>query len=255
VIGEVARWLGTSAHWHGADGVGRHVAEHLEYSLIALVIAIAVALPVGLLIGHTGRGTFVIVFSANGLRALPTIGVLVFFVILISPHIHGRGEAPYLIPTEIALVLIAIPPVLSGAYAGVQAVPPDTRDAAEGMGMVGGQVLVQVELPCALPLIVSGIRSATLQVIATATIGAYVSLGGLGRYIFDGLSQHDYPQMAAGALLVALLALAADLTLALVQRLVVSPGVSGRYSHKAAVSLQVSGAGPEPVAASAREAL
>jgi len=249
VIGEVAQWLTTSEHWSGPDGVPRHVVEHLQYSLVAVLIAVAVALPVGLLIGHTGRGTFVIVFTANGLRALPTLGLLVFFVVLISPHIHGRGEAAYLVPTEIVLVLIAVPAVLSGAYAGVQAVPADTRDAARGMGMLGRQVLVHVEVPCALPLIISGIRSAALQVIATATIGAYVSLGGLGRFIFDGLSAHDYPQMAAGALLVALLALAVDLTLAGVQRLVVSPGVSGRYSRRAGTA-----AGAAPVAASVRQA-
>jgi len=125
-------------------------------------------------------------------------------------------------------VLLAVPPIMSNTYAGVQNVEPAARDAAFGMGMTGQQVLFRVELPNALPLMFSGLRSATLQVIATATIAAYVTLGGLGRFIYDGLAQQDYPQMISGGLLVAALALAADLLIALVQRLVVSPGITGR---------------------------
>jgi osmoprotectant transport system permease protein len=186
-------------------------------------------LPIGLLIGHTGRGTGVVAGMANSLRALPTIGLLIFFVVLISPHIQGKGDAAYLIPTEIVLVLLAIPSILSNTYAGVQNVDPAARDAAAGMGMTGSQVLLRVELPCALPLILSGFRSAALQVVATATIAAYVSLGGLGRFVFDGQAQQDYPQMASGALLVAALAVTVDLGLAFAQRGLVSRGLSGRY--------------------------
>jgi osmoprotectant transport system permease protein len=166
------------------------------------------------------------------LRALPTIGLLIFFVVLISPHIQGKGDAAYLIPAEIVLVLLAIPSILSNTYAGVQNVDPAARDAAVGMGMTGSQVLFRVELPCALPLIMSGFRSAALQVVATATIAAYVTLGGLGRFVFDGQAQQDYAQMASGALLVAALALAVDLLLALAQRGLVSRGLSGRYSTR-----------------------
>jgi osmoprotectant transport system permease protein len=126
-------------------------------------------------------------------------------------------------------VVLAIPPILSGAYAGVGGVDPAARDAAKGMGMRGSEVLRHVEIPCAMPLIFSGIRSAMLQVIATATIAAVVSLGGLGRFLIDGLAIRDTPQTASGAILVALLALLVDLALALVQRLVVSPGLTGRY--------------------------
>lgn len=236
MITDIADWLSSSANWQGAEGIPTRLLEHLQYSLIALLIATVLALPVGLLIGHTGKGTFVVVFVANSFRALPTIGLLVLFVIQIAPYIHGRGDAPYLIPTEIALLVLAIPPILSNAYAGVQSLDPAVRDAAHGMGMVRRQVMFGVELPCALPLILSGIRSATLQVIATATIGAYVSLGGLGRYIFDGQSQHDYPKMASGALLVAALALLVDLALAVIQRFVVSRGISSRYSRAASVN-------------------
>ena len=128
-------------------------------------------------------------------------------VVIIAPHFYGRTNAGYLIPTEIVLVLLAVPPILSNTYAGVQNVSPAVRDAAFGMGMTGPQVLSRVELPNALPLIFSGFRSATLQVIATATIASYVTLGGLGRFIYDGLAQQDYPQMISGGLLVAALAL------------------------------------------------
>jgi len=230
MMGDIIDWLTGSEHWSGAEGIPTRIWEHLQYSLIALVIALVIALPVGLLIGHTGKGTAVVAGLANSLRALPTIGLLIFFVVLISPHVHGKGDAAYLIPTEIVLILLAIPSILSNTYAGVQNVDLAARDAARGMGMTGKQVLFKVELPCALPLIMSGVRSATLQVVATTTIAAYVSLGGLGRYVFDGQSQQDYPQMASGAVLVALLAMAADFVLAMVQRGIVSRGISGRYA-------------------------
>lgn len=229
MISQILSYLTDSAHWTGPDGVPTRLVEHLQYCGIALAIALFIGLPIGLLIGHTGKGTALVAGVANSLRALPTIGLLIFFVVLISPHIQGKGDAAYLIPSEIVLVLLAIPSILSNTYAGVQNVDPAARDAAAGMGMTGSQVLFKVELPCALPLIVSGFRSAALQVIATATIAAYVSLGGLGRYVFDGQAQQDYAQMASGALLVAVLAMLVDLMLALGQRGIVSRGISGRY--------------------------
>jgi osmoprotectant transport system permease protein len=233
MMGNIVDWLTASDHWSGSEGIPVRIWEHLQYSLIALVIAVIIGLPIGLLIGHTGKGIGVVAGVANSLRALPTIGLLIFFVVLISPHIHGKSEAPYLIPTEIVLIVLAIPSILSNTFAGVQNVDPAARDAARGMGMTGNQVLFKVELPCALPLIMSGVRSATLQVIATTTIAAYVSLGGLGRYVFDGQSQQDYPQMASGAVLVAVLAMSADFVLAMVQRGIVSRGISGRYAKGA----------------------
>jgi osmoprotectant transport system permease protein len=233
IVSDVYHWIGTSAHWRGSSGIPTRIYEHLQYSLIALVIAGVIALPIGLVIGHTGRGSAVIVAIANAFRALPTVGLLIFFYLLISPHIHSTGDSSYLIPSEIVLVLLAVPPMLTNAYAGVEAVDPAVRDSAKGMGMTGSQVLTRVELPCAMPLIMSGIRSAFLQVIATATVTAYLSLGGLGRYLLDGLAQNDYPQMASGAVLVAVLALLVDLVLSVVQRLVVSRGISGRYGNTA----------------------
>jgi osmoprotectant transport system permease protein len=230
VIGSIIGWLTDPAHWQGSDGVPTRLLEHLGYTLIAVGIAVAIALPLGLLIGHTRRGTVLVAGVANALRALPTLGLLILFVILLLPHV--ASDLVYLVPAEAVLVLLAVPPVLTNTYAGVQNVPPEVRDAAEGMGMTGFGVLWRVELPVAVPLVLSGLRAATLQAIATATVTAYVSLGGLGRYIVDGLAQRDFPQMAAGALLVAALALVAEGVLVLVTRAVVSPGVSGRAGRR-----------------------
>jgi osmoprotectant transport system permease protein len=232
MIHDIISWLSDSTHWSGPEGIPTRLVEHLEYSLVALLIAGLIALPLGTVIGHTGRGSFVVVAIANSFRALPTVGLLVFFYILISPHIHGTGNASYFIPSEIVLILLAIPSMLTNTYAGIEAVDPAARDAARGMGMRGGQVLWQVEIPNALPLMFSGVRSSFLQVIATTIVTAYVGLGGLGRYLIDGLAQQDYPQMASGAVLVAVLALLIDLGLAIVQRYTVSRGITGRYRRQ-----------------------
>jgi osmoprotectant transport system permease protein len=145
---------------------------------------------------------------------------------LVGPRI--QSELAFVIPSIVVLVLLAIPPLLSGTYAGIESVDPAARDAAEGMGMTGREVLGGVEMPIALPLFLSGLRSATLQVIATATIAASISLGGLGRYLIDGLASREYAQMVGGSVLVAALALVADGLLALLERYAVSPGISGR---------------------------
>lgn len=215
-MGAVLQWFADPANWSGPDGVPARLGEHVYYTLLALVIAAVIGIPVGLAVGHTGRGGVVVVGLANSLRALPTLGLLVLLVGFI-----GIGlEAPL-----IALVVLAVPPILAGTYAGVQAVDRAIVDAARGMGMSEREILLRVEAPNALPLIMGGVRSATLQVVSTATIAAFVSLGGFGRYIIDGLSVRNYAEMAAGSILVALLAVAADLLLAGVQHAVVSPGL------------------------------
>ncbi|HEX5118538.1 MAG TPA: ABC transporter permease [Pseudonocardiaceae bacterium] len=210
-------WFADSAHWHGPGGVPARTLQHLGYTALTMLFALIISLPVGAIVGHTGRGGVAVVGLANGLRALPSLGILTIVVL-----IGGLGLAPPII----ALTLLAIPPVLAGTYAGIRAVDPAVVDAARGVGMREWEVLLKVEVPNALPLIFGGIRSAALQVIATATIAAYVSLGGLGRYVIDGYAQLDFSQMLAGALLVALLAIIVDLALVSVQRLVVSPGLS-----------------------------
>ena len=227
MIDRILAWLADSAHWQGDDGILRRIVEHMEFSLAAIVIAALIAIPLGLYVGHTGRGRFLVVNAVGGARAIPSLGLLFLAVLWLGPRLSG--DVAFLAPAGLVLVVLAIPPILSGAYAGVEGVDPAARDAAVGMGMRGTEVLRHVELPCALPLILSGVRSAMLQVIATATIAAVVGLGGLGRFLIDGLAVRDTPQTAAGAILVAVLALVVDLVLALVQRSMVSPGLTGRY--------------------------
>ena len=209
-------WLFDPAHWSGSGSIPQRVVEHLGYVALTMLIAIVIAVPIGAWIGHTGRGGFLVVGSANGLRALPTLGVLILLV-----QWTGLG----LIGPLVALVLLGIPPVLAGTYAGVRNVDPAIVDAARGMGMRSREVLFGVELPNALPLILGGVRSSVLQVISTATIAAYVGLDGLGRYIIDGLAVRDFPQMIAGSILVAVLAVAVDFALGGLQKLLVSPGL------------------------------
>lgn len=209
-------WLFTGANWSGPEGILVRLAEHLGYTALTMLVAMAIALPLGAWIGHTGRGGFVVVALANALRALPTLGLLVLLFLMV-----GLG----LLGPLIALVIIAVPPLLAGTYAGVRNVDPAVVDAARGMGMRGPEVLWKVELPNALPLVIGGIRSATLQVISTATVAAYVGVGGLGRFILDGLGQRDFGAMIGGSILVAALAVVADLVLGGLQRLLVSPGL------------------------------
>ncbi|MBU4205469.1 MAG: ABC transporter permease [Propionicimonas sp.] len=217
-------WLADPNNWSGPEGVWARLIEHLSYSLATLVIAAVVGIPLGLWIGHTGKGRLTVVNLVNGMRSVPTLGLLFVAVLVVGPLL--AGDVAFLGPAIFVLVILAIPPILAGAYAGVEGVDPGVRDAARGMGMGELQVLTKVEIPVALPLIFSGLRSAALQVVATATIAASVSVGGLGRFLIDGQAYRDYGEMAAGALLVALLAVCVDLVFAAVQRLVVSPGLA-----------------------------
>lgn len=222
MITGILAWLTDPAN---TATIGRRALEHLEYSLLATLVAALIAIPIGLWIGHTGRGSVVAVGLAGAARAIPSLGLLYLFVVWLGPLIGG--DLAFYIPNMLVLIVLAIPPILSGAYSGVAAVDPAARDAAKGMGMRGAQVLTQVEVPCAMPLLFSGVQSALLQVIATATIAATAGMGGLGRFLIDGLAIRDYYQMAGGAILVALLALAVDFVMGVTRRLVTSPGVGG----------------------------
>lgn len=230
MIPGIVDWLTDPANWSGPDGVPTRLFEHVWYCALALLVASLVAVPAGLAIGHTGRGRFLAVNLAGAARAIPSLGLLYVLVLWLFPKLSG--DSAFLVPTLIVLIVLAIPPIMAGAYAGVEGVDPAARDAARGMGMTGGQVLRKVEVPCAMPLVFSGLRSATLQVVGTATIAAVAGTGGLGRYLIDGQKVQDFSQMASGALLVALLALGLDLLLALTQRSVVSPGLTGRRTRK-----------------------
>jgi osmoprotectant transport system permease protein len=211
------QYLTDSFNWSGPEGITARILQHIWYTVAALGLATAIALPVGLWIGHTRRGAFLAINMGNAARALPSLGLLMLAV-LITDQIG-------FLPVLIALVALGIPPILTSTYAGLSGVDPATIDAARGMGMTGREILTKVEIPIALPLIISGLRGATLQIVSTATIAALVSLGGLGRYVVDGLKLRDFPQMFSGALLVALLAIALDLLFALVGRLTVSKGL------------------------------
>ncbi|MFJ7155090.1 ABC transporter permease [Streptomyces sp. NPDC101118] len=206
------RWLSDSGHWSGESGVWHRLAEHAYVSGVALAVACAVALPVGLWLGHVGRGGALAAQVSNVGRAVPVFAVLALF--MVSP----LRNAGYL-PTITALVLFAVPPLLTNAYVGVREVDRSVVEAARGMGMSGGQVFRRVELPLARPLVMTGLRSAAVQVVATATIAAMVGQGGLGRIITAGFTTYDTPQVVAGALLVALLALVVEGVLVLGDRL------------------------------------
>jgi Binding-protein-dependent transport system inner membrane component len=149
MIQGIVAWFTDPANWQGPDGVPTRLLQHVEYSVVALAIALLIGLPLGLLIGHTGKGTFLVAGIANSLRALPTLGLVILAVLLLAPLIHSN--LAFTIPALLVLVLLAVPPILSNAYAGVENVDPQARDAAAGMGMTGGQVLRKVEFPCARP--------------------------------------------------------------------------------------------------------
>ncbi|MGW0878201.1 ABC transporter permease [Streptomyces sp. NPDC002671] len=204
------------AHWHGSDGIPARLVEHVLYSLEALAIAAAIGLPVGLVTGHYGRGGNALALLATAGRALPSFGLLVLMFIWI-----GFGLLPVMIP----LVVLAVPPVLVTTYEALRSLDPSPVDAARGMGMTEPRILFQVEVPVALPLILGGLRTAAVQIVSTATIAAYVSLGGLGRFIIDGLYQRDFAKVIGGATLVAGLALATLAVFWAVSRAAVSPGV------------------------------
>jgi osmoprotectant transport system permease protein len=209
-------WLKEPQQWHGPESIPVRILEQLGYTSLSLLIAAAIAVPLGVLIGHSGRGSVAVVNLANAWRSIPTLGLLVLLVITL-----GFSPLSWLVP----LVVLAIPPILVNAYEGVAGVDPELKDAARGMGMTPWQQMRKVEVPVATPLIVLGLRTGAIFVVATATIAAYIGLGGLGRYIIDGIATQDYAEVAGGAALVVLLALAVQAFFVVVRRLVVPAGL------------------------------
>ena len=229
------------ANWTRYNGIAQRLVEHLQYTGIAIAISLLIAVPLGLFIGHTGRGRGLVIALTSGVRAIPTFGLLLFFVLL------SGGD---LVPLEIVLVILAIPPILAGVYSGLEAIDRQTIDAARAIGMSEWQILTRVEIPLGLPLMTGGFRSAVLQVVATATVAGYVALGGLGRYLIEGLALHQYELAVVGAILVAALALALDGIIAVIQKLVVPRGVSrgsARPTSTARRSSRSSGASRTPI--------
>jgi osmoprotectant transport system permease protein len=217
------QWLLDPANWSGPNGIPLRLAEQVGISALALLIAGAIALPIGVWIGHTGRGANLAVNLANIGRAIPSvaaIGIVLPITQAIDPQLGFR-----VYPTLIAMIILAIPPILVNAYAGVSGVDRELVEAARGMGFRERQILGRVEIPIALPVIGGGLRSAAVQVIATATLGALFGFGGLGVYLVDGVAQQDDGQLYGGVVLVAALALSAEAAFALVQRALISPGL------------------------------
>ena len=229
VITETATWLTNPVNWDGPNGIPARLTEHVQMSVLVMLIAIAIALPVGLAIGHTRRGVTLAVGLASIGRAVPTfamMGIVLPFTQAIDPA-NGFG----LYPTLLAMIILGIPPILVNTYAGVSEVDRDLVEAARGMGFRDGQILRSIEVPLALPVIVGGIRSAAVQVIATTTLGAIFGIGGLGRFIVDGIAQSDDGMLFGGVVLVAALAMLSELLLSRIQR-VAQPSDRGPSSRR-----------------------
>lgn len=213
---QVLQWFLNGAHWQGDGGIPHRTFEHLAMSGASVLVAALIALPIGIAIGHFGRGGILAINISNIGRAVPSFAVLVIAVELV-----GIGA----LPAFIALVALAIPPMVTNSYIGMREVDADVREAARGMGMRERAVLWRVELPIALPLIMAGIRTSAVNVVATATLAALVAWGGLGRFIVDGFGLQDYPMMFAGAIMVAILSLIVEFSLAGAQRLATPAGL------------------------------
>jgi osmoprotectant transport system permease protein len=225
LIADGVGWLANPVNWQGRDGIPTRLIEHVQLSGVSLLLAIVIALPVGLFIGHTGRGANLAINLANLGRALPTLAVMAIagsLTVLIDPQLGFK-----LYSTLIGMIVLAVPPILVNSYAGVSGVDRELVEAARGMGMRERQILARMEIPIALPVIVGGIRSGAVQIVATATLGAIFGGGGLGRYLIDGISQGAAApgKIFGGVVLVAALALATEAVFALAQRALVSPGL------------------------------
>lgn len=218
LFAEAMAWLFSPERLEGQYALPVLLGQHLFYTIISVLIAAIIAVPAGWLIGHTGRGREVAVAISGAARAVPSFGLMVLLVLLLG--VLRVPEA-----ATITFVLLAIPSLLAGAYTGLEAIDRRVIDAARATGMTEWQIFWKVEVPLGLPLLVGGLRAATLQVIATVTIAAYVNLGGLGWPIIQGIPLRRFDQVLGGAILVAVLALIADMLLALAQRAAVPAGI------------------------------
>ncbi|MFI5040502.1 MAG: ABC transporter permease [Acidimicrobiales bacterium] len=211
-VSSIVNWFDDAQHWRGADGIPHRLVQHIDICAVSLLVGLAVALPIGIVLGHHRKGGLLAQNLANVGRAVPSLVILILAV----PFL-GIGARP----AELALVALAIPPLLTNTYLGMAQVDDDVREAARGMGMTASQTIWRAELPLALPYIMAGLRTATFNVIATATLAAEIASGGLGQFISTGLEVNDSVEIVCGALLVVALALAAEVALATVQRAVV----------------------------------
>ncbi|MGM1018346.1 MAG: ABC transporter permease [Actinomycetota bacterium] len=218
LFADALAWLFSPERMEGSYALPILLGQHLFYTLLTILIAGVIAVPAGWLIGHTGRGREIAVAISGAARAVPSFGLLVLLVLVFG--VLRTGEAAI-----VTFVLLAIPSLLAGAYTGLEAIDRRVIDAARAMGMTEWQIFWKVEARLGLPLLIGGLRSATLQVIATVTIAAYVNLGGLGWPIIQGIPLRRFDQVLGGAILVAVLALLVDLILAYAQRAAVPTGL------------------------------
>lgn len=205
VVAQAWTWLTAADSWSGSGGIGARILEHLGYSLLATGIAAVIGIVAGAVIGHTGKGDNIVLGLSGVLRAMPSLGLLTFLALVIP-----AGVTLPLIPATIVLVILAVPPILAATSSGFRAIDRATIDAAYAMGHSTRQVVGEVEFPLAMPVLLGGVRSAWLQVLATATVAAYLGLGGLGRFLLDALAVRDYGMMLGAAVVVAVLALVTD---------------------------------------------
>jgi osmoprotectant transport system permease protein len=226
-------WIFSASNWREVNfqaGIGAQLAYHVELSVISTLVAVAIAVPIGMVVGHRRRGQFLAVSTANVGRAIPSFALVV--LIFIAMGNVARSLQFSMVPTAIALVLLAIPPILTNTYVGIQAVDADTVEAARGMGLSGRQVLLGLELPLAAPLIMAGVRTAAVTIVATATLAGFVGGGGLGVFLYGGFAQQGQEQqLIGGALLVALLAILTELLFAALER-AVSPRTMSRTRRR-----------------------
>jgi osmoprotectant transport system permease protein len=231
LLSEVGEWFAEPGRWTGSGvdpGILTRLAEHMSMSLQAAGLAALVVLPIAFYIGHTRRFEFAAVSVGNLGRAMPSFGILgIAFALTIGlPGTLGFWA------TFVALFMLAVPPILTNTYIGIKGVDRDTLESARGMGLTERQILTRIELPLAAPLIVAGLRLATVQVVATASLGALVAWGGLGRYIVDGSASGDDVQLLAGAILVAVVAIATETAFSQLERLV-APRVASKRLPRA----------------------
>ena len=220
LFAEAFAWLTAPERFAGADALQVRIGEHLFYTFVSVLIVAVIAIPLGYFIGHTGKGREIAIGVSGAARAIPSFGLILLLVLLI-----GVTQKP--LAAFIAFVLLGIPSVLAGAYSGLEAIDRRVIDSARAVGMTEWQILWKVEIPLGLPLLIGGLRSATLQIVATVTLAAYIGLGGLGGYIIAGLALRRFDQMLGAALVIVALALVLDGLFAVAERLVVPRGVAG----------------------------
>lgn len=234
VIQETITWLSDQSNFEGSGSLPQRILEHLDFTARAIGLAALIAIPAGYYIGHTGRGKVWIVGLSGAARALPTFGLMLYLVLVL-------GVTQRVWAALIGLVILAVPPLLAGAYAGIGQIDPKAIDAARAQGMTEWQILCRVEIPLSLPLVVGGLRGAVLQVVATVTLIAYVGLGGLGFDLIQGIPLRRFDQVVGSAVLIVVLALVLDGLLAALARFVTPTGV--RHGRVSDVRARTNGSG------------